>query len=635
MDRYLPVGYELHLNGRAGKYIITDIIGKGASIVAYYADYCCDDGSCSKHIIKEFNPSYISFQRTESGEIEFDTCDENIVTNAKERFLSGCYNQIKIRNQIATMNQTPPIEGPFYANNTIYIDVIPYNGATYDVAYENLSLCDRMKVCLSVAKLVRCYHEAGYLCLDIKPENIFVIPETKELLYFIDFDSICTKEEIAFGNSISYTKQWAAPEQLNPYAMDEISEATDIYAIGELVFWSVFERHSTIEEHRGFSVYPFENDRYDVRNILTEIFRCTLRTSVNARCNVMADVIIKIEKLVDILSEKEYVVSHKLSKQNCIGRETIISEISDSLKTNSTLFVTGVGGIGKSTVVKQFFFQNSSMYDIALYLEYDGNIKSTFTNQININTFARNHEESTDEYYDRMLARLQSISNNQKVLIIIDNFSGKISKELSRILDCQWNVVIVTRTKPLKCNFRIVEIKAITEIKYLYQIFEDNLEFKINDEERIFVDNIIRKIDSHTLVLELIAKQISNSRISIAKAAELVDTNGFSNISSEKIDYIKDGEEYYDTISNIILALFDISNLSSECQTILKMISLFDVTGINICLNPIVHLIVKTVPNQVHISHSQIYYRQSGNISQLFELFPYRTFLCRTPRFYQ
>lgn len=582
MDRFLPVGYELHLNGRAGKYIITDIVGKGASTVAYYADYYCNDGNSSKHIIKEFNPSYISFRRTESGEMKFDTCDENRVENAKERFLSGCYNQIKIRNQIATMNQTPPIEGPFYANNTIYTDVIAYNGATYDAAYKNLSLCDRIKVCLSVAKLVKCYHDAGYLCLDIKPENIFVIPETKELLYFIDFDSVCTKQEIAFGNSISYTKQWAAPEQLTPYAMDEISEATDVYAIGELVFWSVFGRHSTIEEHRGFSVYPFEDTRYDVQNVLMDFFRCTLRTSVNSRCNVMTDVIIKIEKIVDILSEKEYVVSHKLSKQNCIGRETIISEISDSLKINSTLFVTGVGGIGKSTVVKQFFFQNSSMYDIALYLEYDGNIKSTFTNQININTFARNYEESIDEYYDRMLARLQSISNNKKVLIIIDNFSGKISKELSRLLDCQWNIVIVTRTNPLKCNFRIVEIKAITDIKHLYQIFENNLESKVNDEEHIFVNKIIKKIDSHTLVLELIAKQISNSRISIAEAAELVELKGFSNISSEKIDYIKDGEEYYDTISNIILALFDISNLSSECQTILKMISLFDVTGINI-----------------------------------------------------
>ena len=473
MDRYLPVGYELHLNGRAGKYIINDIIGKGASTVAYCADYYCDDGNCSKHIIKEFNPSYISFQRTENGEMQFNSSDQNRVANAKERFLLGCYNQIKIRNQIATMNQTPPIEGPFYANNTIYTDVIVYNGTTYDIAYKNLSLCDRMKVCLSVAKLVKCYHDAGYLCLDIKPENIFVIPETKELLYFIDFDSICTKEEIAFGNSIPYTKQWAAPEQLNPYAIDEISETTDIYAVGELVFWSVFERHSTIEEHRGFSVYPFENGRCDVQNSLTELFHCTLRTSVKNRCNSISDITIKIEKLINMLSEKEYIVSHKLSAQNCIGRESVISEISDSLITNSTLFVTGVGGIGKSTVIKQFFVQNAAIYDIALYLEYDGDIRSTFTNQININTFTRNHEESIDEYYNRMLSRLQSITNNKKVLIVIDNYSGKITKELSRILGCQWNIVIVTRTKPSKCNFKIVEIKAISDIKHLHHIFEN------------------------------------------------------------------------------------------------------------------------------------------------------------------
>ena len=574
MDRYLPVGYELHLNGRAGKYIITDIIGKGASTVAYYADYYCNDGNSSKHIIKEFNPSYISFQRTENGEMQFNASDKSRVANAKKRFLSGCHNQIKIRNQIATMNQTPPIEGPFYANNTIYTDVIAYNGTTYDVAYKNLSLCDRMKVCLSVAKLVKCYHDAGYLCLDIKPENIFVIPETKELLYFIDFDSICKKEEITFGNSISYTKQWAAPEQLNPYAMDEISKATDIYAIGELVFWSVFERHSTVEEHRAFSVYQLNNNRYDIQNKISELFRCTLRTSVKNRYNSVTDVILKLEKLIEMLSEKEYIVSHRLSMQNCIGRESEITNISESLKTNSILFITGVGGIGKTTIVKQLFVEKAPAFDIALYLEYDGDIRSTLINQVNITSFVRNYEESLDECYNRMVSRIQAISSDKKVFVVIDNFSGKITKELSQLLNNQWDIVIVTRTKPSKCNFKVIEIKAISEIKCLYQIFENNLEFEISDDEQIFVDDIIRKVASHTLVLELIAKQISSSRISIADAAELVSSKGFSNIAPEKIDYIKDGEEYNDTISNIISALFDMSNLSINCQTILKILSL-------------------------------------------------------------
>ena len=90
MDRYLPIGYELHLDGLVGKYIITNIIGKGASTVAYCADYYCDDGNCSKHIIKEFNPNYISFQRTENGKMQFNISDKNRVIYAKERFLSGC-----------------------------------------------------------------------------------------------------------------------------------------------------------------------------------------------------------------------------------------------------------------------------------------------------------------------------------------------------------------------------------------------------------------------------------------------------------------------------------------------------------------------------------------------------------------
>lgn len=583
MDRFLPIGYELHLDGRAGKYIITDIIGKGASTVAYYADYYCDDRNCSKHIIKEFNPSYISFQRTDSGEMRFNASDESRVANATERFLSGCNNQIKIRNQIATMNQTPPIEGPFYANDTIYTDVIAYNGTTYDIAYKNLSLCDRMKVCLSVAKLVKCYHDAGYLCLDIKPENIFVIPETKELLYFIDFDSVCTKEEIAFGNSISYTKQWAAPEQLNPYATDEISEATDVYAVGELVFWSVFERHSTTEEHRGFSVYPFENIRPQISNILAKLFHNTLRPSVSSRFKSINNVIELLNDVIEEQSKKEYIITSAIRpKEFFIGREKELAELDHRLREEKAIFLYGIGGIGKSEIAKQYAILNAHKYQNVLYWTFNNDFESTICqdDSVSISNISRVEDESDHSYCWRKLRAIKGCLQNNN-LIIIDNLNNRLEDVLHQevwefLLTFPCEIIVTTRSNQIEHE---LAIREISDFNMLKKIFSYNCSYQDNQEE--YVDKIIRSVDGHTLLLELIAKQTFAAERSPKDTLELLEKHGIHGTGKETVGMIKDGHRTRETVFNHMRSIFSMSDMSFEQKLMITKASFLPELGIS------------------------------------------------------
>lgn len=585
MDRYLPVGYELHLNSRVGKYIITDIIGRGASTVAYGADYYCDDGNSSKHIIKEFNPSYISFQRTENGEMQFNISDKSRVVNAKERFLSGCNNQIKIRNQIATMNQTPPVEGPFYDNDTIYMDVIAYNGTTYDVAYKNLSLRDRMKVCLSVSKLVKCYHDAGYLCLDVKPENIFVIPETKELLYFIDFDSICLKEEITFGNSISYTKQWAAPEQLNPYAMNEISEATDIYAIGELVFWSVFKRHSTTEEHRGFSVYPFENIRPQVSNILAKLFHNTLRPSVNSRFKSINHVIELLNDVVEELSKKEYIITSAIRpKEFFIGRENELAELDIRLKEEKIIFLYGIGGIGKSEIAKQYFNSHKSDYNNALYMTYENDLESMICNDVfvAVSGIAPFQNESESSYCNRKLRKIKELmfGNN---LIVIDNLDIQVdeihhSELWQQLMTLPCCFLITTRVS--HPEFTQINVTAFDDINYLKGVFKNYCSY--NDDDELYVEKIIDTIGKNTYAVELLAKSISAEHSTPKLMLERLEKYGISVLDTENVRVFKDGNEVNKPAKTHIEKLFSVTSISKGQRNLLLKLALMPVTGVTV-----------------------------------------------------
>lgn len=68
------------------------------------------------------------------------------------------------------------------------------------------------------------------LHLDIKPENVLLIPETKEQMVLFDFDSMVRKEKIQTqpnGWTFSVSDGYAAPELVRGKC-SKICEATDV-----------------------------------------------------------------------------------------------------------------------------------------------------------------------------------------------------------------------------------------------------------------------------------------------------------------------------------------------------------------------------------------------------------------------
>ena len=80
-----------------------------------------------------------------------------------------------------------------------------------------------------------------------------------------------------------------------------------------MIFWSTFNRHSSVDEHRGYSKYPFDECLYKetgrslVQQILTEIFRFTIRSSTHNRYKSVDQLVSKLEILVKEISKDEYI----------------------------------------------------------------------------------------------------------------------------------------------------------------------------------------------------------------------------------------------------------------------------------------------------------------------------------------
>ena len=572
-------GYIFNADGR--QYTVIEQLGSGAYTVAYLAE-CSNGELVTKCILKEYAPH-------NNYDIEF----------GKARFIASGKMQNTIRQKSVLTNQTPPVSHVFEANGTAYIDVACYNGTTLD-KLDSLTLPQYMALCETIAKTVGYYHNSGFLCLDLKPENIFILQNAPDdtitqLVEFIDFDSI--RDLNNGGNTLfSYTRDWAAPEQLNPYAATKISTTADIYTVGEIVFYLLFGRHSTDTEHRGFSRFPFEEckreyqkytERPDVQTLLTRLFRNTIRSSATNRFQTIDEVTKLLGALVELLNQKDYIIPILPPvSPDFVGRDTEIRQIAESLQSNHVLYLTGVGGIGKTTLVKNYISRYRTEYDVIAYLEYDGDIQHTFCDdmQLQISTVSRQDGEPLDEYFARKLKAFKRICGGRRVLFVLDNFTDRLTKDLSRIIDCGYDTIIATRQKPPKNSFAVLEVGAIADTSELFRLIALNLERTPTKEERLCFEEIITLIQGHTLVLELIARQIAAGRLDIHTALDLIRENGFSRFSGEKVGNIKDGEEVYDTLSMIVTALFDAGNMSDTARFTLKILALLNVRGLETSL---------------------------------------------------
>ncbi|MBR6967798.1 MAG: AAA family ATPase [Ruminococcus sp.] len=590
----LPEGFKLTTEDR--EYTVISLIGRGANTAAYLA-LCSCGGLVSNCILKEYAPR-----------------DDEHFEDGKARFIAAARLQNELRQRTALTNQTPPVSRIFEANETAYCDVVCFGGTTLN-RLDDLSLLQYIELCATVAKTVGCYHKAGYLCLDLKPENIFVMQNSEDdiitqLVELIDFDSVREVGYVGSDGVISYTREWAAPEQTGSFAPQRIGKAADIFTLGELVFFLLFGRHSTDREHRGFSKYPFDEtpknfrrytDRPDIRSLFSRLFRGTIRSSASNRFAGMDEVVKLLEALADELRRRDYVIPKLPAvSPNFVGRDKELEALAESLKKSRTVFVTGIGGIGKSTLVKNFIDRSRESYDVIVYLEFDGDFVRTFCDdrQLQLSTITRLDSESAEEYFERKLTHFERICGNKKVLFVLDNFSGRITKELSRIFDLGYDTVIVTRNQPPKNSFAFIEIGAISDRTELFRLIALDLERPLTKDERTAFAEIIDLVQGHTLVLELIARQIASGRLGIQTALGLIRQHGFSRFSAEKIGNYKDGEEVYDTLRNIVTALFDASSMTAAELAAMKTLSLLDVRGLEAELvERILKLNVETVQN--------------------------------------
>jgi tetratricopeptide (TPR) repeat protein len=265
-----------------------------------------------------------------------------------------------------------------------------------------------------------------------------------------------------------------------------------------------------------------------------------------------------------------------LSASQVIGREKELAYISESLgKDQRPLLLAGIGGIGKTTLAAYYASQNESKYQHIAWINYLGNTKIDWVDQINNYQalgFRPQENLSTEERFEQLVHRLNQLPGQN--LMIIDNLNTDAeAKELRKhisYLPKGWKVIVTSRVQ-IK-DFQIFSIGTLQQ-DAAQHLFQKHYQLKPNDQIED-LNALLEQVGYHTLVVELLAKTLQEmEHLSLADMLRRIREKGLTHLKIRAEVSVAHNREKAVQISNYLTTLYDLTNISEEEKSLLMVFS--------------------------------------------------------------
>lgn len=277
--------------------------------------------------------------------------------------------------------------------------------------------------------------------------------------------------------------------------------------------------------------------------------------------------------------------SSLLPNGNFVGRHTEIAQIGSLMEDCNKLFLQGMGGIGKSELVKAYALKNRERYSTIIFATYHTSLQDTILNESGFLTeglprvyTSEGLLESDRAYFQRKLAYLQQITD-RKTLFIIDNFDADEDPDLETFLGGEYAAIFTTRSDFQELGLPVLQLGALDPEKEQMMLFFHYYRRPLLPQSESAVRQILSLVNGHTLAVELIAKYMSRQRIQPDKMLDLLQKSGVRSIQAGTIPH---GFARAQSVYDNILQLFNLYSLTEQERYILMNLALAGLDGLDV-----------------------------------------------------
>lgn len=423
-------------------FTVKGCIGMGASSIAYEA--VSDAGL--PVVLKQLSPTEERLAIASMEELE-------------RRFILAHRRQLEFVNKPGMNNIVAALSG-FY-RDSYGVPWVSSRG-TFSRAYSRIAArregVENLRFIKLLAEGVLAFHRAGYLVLDITPDNVLFIEELGiSAVSFFDLDSFEEKAEIARAvterRSISLlsTNAYAPPELSGGiYGPDlsKVNELCDIYSIGAVLYFTLFGKPP--RETGGFLSWrnSIPGRNYDLSAVswnasgapagetaerLNALLQKTLCVEQSGRYKSCEELIADIDALIAIQTPREPRLKKNMpaARPGFVGRTEQLETLSALLEKGGPVFVSGMAGMGKTELVLRAAENLKSRYDF-YYMPFSGTLRESLA-ALPAENLPESAREDAAERVELITAQLEKLDGRS--VLVIDNFDAADESRTAKLTE--------------------------------------------------------------------------------------------------------------------------------------------------------------------------------------------------------
>lgn len=245
-----------------------------------------------------------------------------------------------------------------------------------------------------------------------------------------------------------------------------------------------------------------------------------------------------------------YINNLPLHDINFVGRKVFLDKLHELLLSeDNLLIVSGVGGIGKTAVVKEFCNIYKSDFEHFVWINAKNGILENIARDVNLkeNMGIENSYTTTSDIVNRIVYKLNEIEGNN--LLILDDIDDDFYqfRKLIPIHD-NWKILATSRLN--FTEFNCVQLGALSNAETL-DLFYKHYHLQQHDD---LVLDLFKPLSQHALTIEMFAKAAQFHKLPLTDLLKRAGLHGFTfgnklNINLEHSSTVVENlEKYYDKI---------------------------------------------------------------------------------------